>query len=189
MVQSLPQLVAHYGYAVVAVLVGAEGLGLPLPGETALITGAILAAQGRLWLPMVILASALGVAVGGAGGYWIGRTAGQAVVTRYGRWVGITPAAVEHARRFFARRGSLAVVVGRFLPVIRILTGVVAGLTDMPFGRFTVFNAIAGVLWSVAYGVLGYVFGRNLSRFEHRFGPAGVVVIGVLVVAGIATLK
>jgi len=170
-------------------LVGAEGVGLPLPGETALITAAALAAHGHLWLPGVIAASAVGVAVGGSGGYWIGRTAGQAVITRYGRWVGIGSSELDQTRRFFARHGAAAVILGRFVPVARILTGIVAGITDMPFATFAVVNTIAGILWSTIFGVLGFEFGRNVAQLESRFGQPTFIVIAVVAVLAFAFLK
>ena len=147
MSDSMHALVAQYGYVFVALLVGAEGVGIPLPGETALLTAAGLAARGHLSIIGVIVAAAVGVALGGAGGYWIGHTAGQNVVTRYGRWVGITSDRLDHTRTFFARYGARAVLVGRFVPVVRILTGLAAGITDMPFARFAVYNTLAGVVW------------------------------------------
>jgi membrane protein DedA with SNARE-associated domain len=185
MSESLHTLVAHYGYAFVGLLVGAEGLGIPLPGETALLTAAALAARGHLSIVGVIVAAAAGVAIGGVGGYWIGHTAGQAVVARYGRWVGITSKRLDHTRTFFAQYGARAVVVGRFVPVVRILTGVVAGLTDMPFARFAVYNTIAGVVWSVVFGLLGYEFGRDLPRLEARLGRASLVLAGIAAIAGL----
>jgi membrane protein DedA with SNARE-associated domain len=132
----------------------------------------------------VILAAAVGVAGGGCGGYWIGRTGGHAVVMRYGRWVGIREQELNHASAFFARHGAAAVVTGRFLPVIRILTGIVAGITGMPFKRFAAVNAAAGLVWSVVFGVLGYEFSRNMFRFEHQYGRT--VVIGIIVAALVA---
>jgi membrane protein DedA with SNARE-associated domain len=180
----MDHLIAHYGYAVVALLVAAEGVGIPLPGETALITAAALSASGRLSLPWVVTAAAVGVAIGGCGGYWIGKTGGTVVVTRYGKWVGIRAQELQRAREFFARHGAAAVVIGRFLPVIRILNGLVAGITGMPFRRFAVVNAVAGVLWSVIFGVLGFEFSRNIERFQRHYGrPVVIALIAVGVTA------
>lgn len=180
----MDHLLAQYGYATVALLVAAEGLGIPLPGETALIAGAALAAHGHLSLPWVIITATIGVTAGGCGGYWIGRTGGQAVIVRYGKWVGIKETELNYARGFFQGHGTTAVIVGRFLPVIRIFTGLAAGITGMSFVRFTVANAIAGVVWSTVFGILGYEFSRNMFRFEHRYGS--VVVVCLVVAAAIA---
>jgi membrane protein DedA with SNARE-associated domain len=185
---SFAHLVGRYGYAVVFLLVGAEGVGAPLPGETALLTAAALAARGHLSIVGVVISAAVGVAIGGSGGYWVGRTAGHAVVTRFGNWIGITPDRLEHTRQFFTRYGARAVVVGRFLPIVRILTGIVAGVMEMPFPRFAVYNTIAGVVWSVAFGATGYLFGHNLPQLEDRLGRVGLVAAGVVVVGGGAVL-
>jgi len=183
------ELIARYGYAFVALLVGAEGVGIPLPGETALITAAALAARGKLSLPWVIASAALGVAFGGCGGYWLGKTGGPAVITRYGKWVGIREEELDRARQFFSRHGAAAVFIGRFLPVIRILNGLVAGITQMPFARFAVVNAVAGVVWATAFGVLGFEFSRNMERFEHRYGRPVIIVMIVLGVVGFGIFK
>jgi membrane protein DedA with SNARE-associated domain len=185
----LDHLLAEYGYATVALLVAAEGLGIPLPGETALIAGAALSAHGHLSLPWVIVTATLGVAAGGCGGYWIGKTGGLAVIVRYGKWVGIKEQELNYARRFFNRHGTAAVLIGRFLPVIRILTGLTAGITGMPFARFTVVNAIAGVLWSSLFGILGYEFSRRMSRLENRYGWMVMVGVVLLAVTGFAVFK
>jgi membrane protein DedA with SNARE-associated domain len=185
---SFHELVARYGYAVVALFVGAEGVGVPLPGETALLAAAALAARGHLSIVGVIVASAVGVAAGGSGGYWIGRSAGQVVVARYGRWAGITPARLDRTRRFFAVHGAHAVLLARFVPIVRILAGLVAGITEMPFAQFAAYNAVAGVIWSLLFGFLGYSFARNLPLLEHRLGE-GVLAMGALgVIAGLAFL-
>src|SRR5271170_2480706 len=125
-------LVARYGYVVVALLVGAEGVGIPLPGETALLTAAALAARGHLSFLGVVIASAIGVALGGMGGYGIGHTAGHAVVVRYGGWFGITQGRLERTHQFFEEHGAGAVLVSRFVPVVRIMTGIIAGVSKMP---------------------------------------------------------
>jgi membrane protein DedA with SNARE-associated domain len=179
-------LLTEYGYVAIAILVAAESLGVPLPGETALLAGAALASEGQLSLPWVIISAAVGVAVGGCGGYWIGRTGGHAAVGRFGRWFGIKDRELDTARAFFERHGAAAVAIGRFLPVIRILTGLVAGITQMPFWRFAVVNTAAGVVWATIFGVLGYVFGHDVVRLQQRYGP--VVGITLLCLAILAFL-
>jgi membrane protein DedA with SNARE-associated domain len=180
----LHHLVARYGYAVVALFVGGESIGIPLPGETVLLTGAAFAGRGHLSIVGVIAASAIGVVAGGSLGYWIGHTAGQVVVVRYGGWIGVTPARLEQTQQFFARYGARAVMVGRFIPIVRILASIVAGISKMPFSSFSIYNAVAGIVWSVVFGLLGFEFARDLPRLEDRLGDVGVVAAiaaGVLV--------
>jgi membrane protein DedA with SNARE-associated domain len=181
----LHHLIARYGYAIVALFVGGESVGIPVPGETVLLTAAAFAGRGHLSIIGVIVASASGIIAGGSGGYWIGHSAGQIVVVRYGRWAGITPERLDHTRQFFSRYGARAVMVGRFIPIVRILASIVAGISDMPFARFSVYNAIAGIIWSALFGVLGFEFARDLPRLEDRVGQVGLIaliVFGVVVV-------
>jgi membrane protein DedA with SNARE-associated domain len=172
-------LIARYGYAVVALFVGGESVGIPLPGETVLLTAAGFAGRGHLSIVGVVIASVAGIIAGGSGGYWIGHSAGQLVVVRYGRWAGITPERLEHTRQFFARHGGRAVVLGRFIPIVRILASIVAGISNMPFARFSVYNAIAGIAWSILFGALGFEFARDLPRLEDRVGDIGLVILAV----------
>lgn len=182
-------LLGQYGYAAVAFVVAAECLGIPLPGETALIAGAALAARGHLSLLWVIVSAGIGVVVGGCGGYWIGRTGGHAFVVRFGKWFGIKERELDIARSFFDRHGVIAVAVGRFLPVIRILTGLVAGITQMPFWRFMVVNAIAGAAWATLFGVLGYTFSHDMVRLQQRYGPVVGIVLLCLAIVGFVIFK
>lgn len=179
----LHHLIAQYGYMVVALSVAGESVGLPFPGETVLLTAAAFAGRGHLSIVGVIIASAVGITCGGPGGYWIGHTAGQKVVVRYGRWAGLTPERLDRTRQFFVRYGARAVMVGRFLPIIRTLASIVAGISDMPFPQFFVYNAIAGIVWSVLFGLLGFEFARDLPRLENRIGEAGIIA---LIVFGVA---
>lgn len=179
----LHHLIAQYGYAVVGLSVAGESLGLPLPGETVLLTAAAFAGRGHLSIAGVIVASAAGIICGGSGGYWVGHTAGQKVVVRYGRWAGLTPERLDRTREFFVRYGARAVMVGRFLPIVRTLASIVAGISDMPFPRFFIYNAIAGIVWSVLFGLLGFEFARDLSRIEDFTGEAGIVALIVLGIA------
>jgi len=185
----IDHLVAEYGYATVALFITAEGLGIPLPGETALIAGAALSARGDLSLAWVITAAALGVIAGGCGGYWIGRTGGQAFIVRYGKWFGIREHELNDTRAFFTRHGTAAVALGRFLPLIRILVGQVAGITEMPFWRFMLVNAIAGTAWAIVFGVLGYEFSHDMVQLQRRFGGLLFVVFVGLAIAGFAVFK
>ncbi len=182
-------LVARYGYAVVALLVFAEGVGLPLPGETALVIAAALAAQGRLSLVGVIAAAAVGSVLGGTGGYWLGRGIGLAVLERPPRWLHLRPAGVARARRFFERYGPAAVFLGRFVALLRTLVGILAGASGMPFGRFSLYNALGGVVWASVVGSVSFFFGQHLPRLQRGLGRAGLAVallIALLVALGLA---
>lgn len=186
MAHLLSRLILDYGYAIVALLVFAEGVGLPLPGETALITAAAFAAQHeRLSIAGVVLASIVGAAGGGLAGYWIGRTGGLTVLERHGRFIGVTPARTARARKFFTEHGPKAVFVGRFIAVLRMFAGLLAGVTHMRFRLFFLWNAVGAIAWSLLFGTLGYVFGNNLPWLEREIGRTSLVVLGAVVVLAI----
>lgn len=186
MAHLLSHLIIHYGYAMVVVLVFAEGVGLPLPGETALITAAAFAAQhNRLSITGVIIASVIGAAGGGLGGYWIGRTGGLAVLERHGRYIGVTKARIARAREFFTEHGPKAVFAARFVAILRMLAGLLAGVTHMRFRLFFLWNALGAIAWSLLFGTLGYLFGNNLPWLEKEIGRTSLIALCVAVVIAI----
>jgi membrane protein DedA with SNARE-associated domain len=161
-------------------------VGLPLPGETALITAAAVAAQShRLTIIGVIIASFVGAAGGGVGGYWIGKTGGLQFLTKHGRFLGITPRRIKRARTFFTEHGPKAVFFARFIAILRMFAGLLAGVTKMRFGVFLVWNALGALVWSILFGVLGYVFGNNLPRLEHLVGRTSLIALVVVILIAI----
>jgi len=179
-------VLASSGYVALFFLVGLESLGIPLPGETALVTAAALAALGHLSIYTVVATAAAAAIIGDNGGYWIGREGGIALVRRYGRVLHLNESHLERARLFFARHGPKTVFIGRFIALLRTWAAVLAGAAHMPYGTFMLYNALGAVCWAVIFGLLGYVFGRNLPQLEHYIGQASLA--GVLLVALIVGL-
>src|SRR5437867_4044697 len=170
-------LVATYGYTFLFVIVGLESLGIPLPGETALVTAAALTALGRLNIYGVVAAAAGGAIFGDNAGYWIGRKGGLAPVRRYGRVVWLDEARLQRVRVFFDRHGAKTVFIGRFVALLRSWAAALAGVACMPYGTLTLYNALGGVVWAVVFGSLGYLFGRNLPRLERYIGQASLAAV------------
>jgi membrane protein DedA with SNARE-associated domain len=164
----------------------ADGVGLPLPGETALITASAVAAQShRLTIVGVIIASFVGAAGGGVGGYWIGKTGGLHFLTKHGRWLGFTQQRITRARKFFTEHGPKAVFLARFIAILRMFAGLLAGVTKIRFGEFFLWNALGALAWSIMFCALGYVFGNNLPRLEHLVGRTSLIAFIVVVVIAI----
>src|SRR5579884_3716509 len=184
MLDVVSQWVAHYGYVLVALFLLVEGAGVPVPGETALVTAAALAGRGTLSIVGVVIAGCVGTIVGGHGGYWIGARGGRPVVERHGKWIRLTPERLEKTHSFFLQHGSKTVVLGRFVAFVRSFVGIFAGLSEMPLGLFAAYNALGGSVWVIAFSVLGYAFGRNLPRLVHYIGRVSLllaVLIAVIV--------
>ncbi len=156
------RLVETYGYGVVFLFVAIESLGVPLPGETVLVTAGALAALGHLSIVWVIVIAALGGITGDAAGYWIGRLGGVALIRRYGHVLHFDDAKLARVRVFFQRYGPKTVFLGRFIALLRTWAALLAGTAEMPYGVFTLYNVMGGVTWAALFGTLGYIFGRSL---------------------------
>jgi membrane protein DedA with SNARE-associated domain/membrane-associated phospholipid phosphatase len=184
----LTQLIATYGYLIIFLFVTADGIGVPLPGETALLTAAALSASGRLSLPLVIAAAWAGCIVGGSGGYWVGRAGERFLEHRHVSRVGLTPPRVAKARAFFDRHGAKTILFARFVALLRVLASILAGMSGMSFGMFSLYNAAGGLLWAATFGGIGYGAGRALPRLAQSVGRAGfalaalVLLVTVLVI-------
>lgn len=177
MSETISGLVATYGYLLVFVFVGLESFGIPLPGETALVSAAAYAALGHLSIGLVILAAAAGAIVGDNAGYWIGREGGRAFVLRYGTKVGLNEEHLARAERFFQTHGGKTVFIGRFIALLRSWAAVLAGMGSMPYGQFTAYNASGGIVWATCFGLLGYFFGRSLPTLERYIGQASLALV------------
>jgi membrane protein DedA with SNARE-associated domain len=119
------------------------------------------------------------------GGYWIGNSGGLQFLTKHGRFLGITQKRISRARKFFTEHGPKAVFFARFIAILRIFAGLLAGVTKMRFGTFLLWNALGALAWSILFGALGYVFGNNLPRLEHLVGRTSLIAFVVVVFAAI----
>lgn len=181
MQDTISGLVASYGYVVLFFMVGLESLGIPLPGETGLVTAAAWAALGHLSIVTVIIIAIAAAILGDNGGYWIGRRGGTPAVRRYGRLLHLDESQLARAHTFFERHGPMAVFIGRFIALLRTWAAMLAGVAQMRYRTFLLYNALGAVCWAGMVGSLGYVFGRNLPRLEHYMAQASLA--GVLLVA------
>lgn len=180
--------VQDYGYLAVGLFLLLKNIGIPVPGEAILVTAALVAGSGRLDLPLVILVGFVAAVVGEAIGYAIGRYGGHPVVERYGRRIGITHERLDKLEEFFARHGVKLVLVGRFLPLLRSYAGIAAGISEMPWRRFLVGNAIGAAVWVSVWSVLGAQAGSHIegiNTFLVRSGPVLGLILVLLVVAAV----
>ena len=178
----LAHLLQLYTYPALLLLVLVESLGVPLPGEIALVTAAAYASHGRISIYIVIALAAAGASIGGVLGYWIGIRGGLPLIVRYGAYVGIRRSHVAKAHEFFERNGSATILFGRFIAVLRTWAAVIAGTASMSFTKFVTYNTIGSVVWAIAFGTLGYYFGRDLPLLETYISRAsfGIVIVGAV---------
>lgn len=180
---NVSHLVEVFGYPLLFVLVMSEASGVPIPGETSLIAAAVLASQGKLEIGLVVPLAAIGAIVGDNIGYVIGR--------KGGRWLLERPGAFQRQRRevlrvgepFFETHGPKAVFFGRFILGLRVWASWLAGTTRMPWRSFALWNALGGICWASAVGLVAYFLGHSAGGAIEAFGVYGLVAVVLAVLS------
>jgi membrane protein DedA with SNARE-associated domain len=182
---NVDHLVQVAGYPLLFLLVMGESSGVPIPGETALITAAVLASRGKLTIELVIVLAAAAAIVGDNIGYVIGRKGGRWLLERPGRFHRQRSEVLRTGEPFFERHGSKAVYFGRFLLGLRVWASWLAGATRMHWRSFVVWNALGGISWAVAIGLLAYFLGNSAGNVIETFGIYGLVAALVAVASAL----
>src|SRR5580693_9794137 len=185
---SIGHLIDSYGYLAVFALVAAESLGVPLPGETALITAGIYAGTTHHLNPwLIFLVASAAAIIGDNIGYWIGDKGGYRLARRYGPKVRLDERKLKIARYLFDRHGAEVVFFGRFVSVLRTYAAFLAGTSKMRWRRFLPANAAGGIVWAGIYTLAAYLAGSALQRASGTIslilgGAAVLAIVAVLVV-------
>lgn len=176
----ISSLVAHTGYAGVAILMGIESACIPLPSELIMPFAGYLVFTGTMKLVWVATAGAIGCNLGSLIAYEIGCYGGRPLVERYGRWILLSHRELDWADRFFVRWGYLAVLIARMLPVIRTFIALPAGIARMPRGRFHIYTFLGSWPWCFALAYVGMKLGQNwreLGKYLHKFDAVIIVML------------
>ena len=145
-------------------------VGFFLPGDSLLFTAGLLASQDELNFPLIVVGCMIAAVAGDQVGYSIGRKAGPRLLARE-RWF-TQRRHVARAERFFARRGGHAVLIARFVPIVRTFVPVMAGIVRMPYRKFVGWNIAGGVLWGGGVTTAGYILGDQVGyTIGRRAGP------------------
>lgn len=186
---SLEPTLNQYGYLAVGGFVLLEDFGIPVPGETILIAGAIYAGTGRLNVILVAVVAFLAAVLGDNIGFAIGHFGGRRLVERFGRYIFLTPERLDRTTDFFARNGGKVVVVARFIEGLRQANGIIAGISGMHWAKFLAFNALGAALWVAVWTSLGYFSGNHITPIYNtiqRYTLYFVIVAAVALIAFIA---
>lgn len=186
MSHTLAHLVHQYGYLAVIGFFVAEGIGVPLPAETLLVTAGAFAARGKLSIVGVILAGSIGGVLGGTAGYWIGSIGGMPLIRRFGQLIRLDGERVARAQAFFRERGASAAFLVRFVAFLRIVIPMLIGLSSMRFVRFSAFNALGAIAAAATYSTLGFVFGKDLPTLMHHVMLVSAVGVVAIVCGAVA---
>ena len=186
---SLASPLDHYGYWAIALLLLLENIGVPvIPGELAMIAAAVFAATGRADLNIVVvgIVAVIATFAGAEVGYLIGRYAGRELVLRYGKYVLLTPHHLDQAEAIVSRYGGIVVIVARYIVGLREAVGIIAGITQMRWVTFSVYNLIGACAWVATWVTIGDMAGNHIDTIYkdvNRFSIYLVIVLVVLLAA------
>lgn len=186
---TLDQWLSTLGYLAVALFVGIEGLGIPIPGETMLIAAAIYASSGHLSIVGVIAAAAGGAFIGNCIGFAIGWFGGYVLLRRFGRYVRLNEPQVKVGRYIFLRYGTKVVFFGRFVSILRTYLAFLAGANRMSVPKFVVAIAAGAIVWAAIYGTAAYVLGNQISHLSTPVEIAFIALAVVVIIAGIFLIR
>jgi len=172
-------LPANVGYAAVFALIAVETMGIPVPGETALIGAALLAHDGQMDIVWLVVLAAAAAIIGDNVGFAIGRKGGRKLFARPGPFHHHRMKVLEHGEPFFARHGPKAVFLGRWVSGLRIASAWLAGMNKMDWPTFLFWNALGGIAWAASIGLGVYFLGHVAEQVISTAGPAAAVA-GVL---------
>src|SRR5918998_1513000 len=185
-------LLLTHGYLVIFLGAALDNFGLPSSGDIVLFAGGFFANNGQAALPLVMLSGFAGALVSDNSVYWIGRVGGRPLISRILKirllHFLINEKSLEKVEGYFEAHGGKTVFVGRFGPGLRSMTPLFAGVTRMKYYRFVPYNVAAAAVWSVAYSLIGYVFGQYWTELIAVAKSFGYGVVGLVFLVLLAYL-
>jgi len=181
------ELVKNYGYWVVGIGIFLECMGVPFPGETSLVLGGVAASLGHLNLALVIIIASAAAVLGDNMGYFVGKKFGRKIIKKFEHFPLFHYKHIERAEKFFKKHGNKTVFIGRFTAILRTYAALFAGIFDMHYSTFFIYNLSGGVLWAIIFGFVGFLIGNNLpliGKILMEFNVVIFVMIG-LIAAGL----
>lgn len=180
--EKILELASQYGYLAVFLGIAIENTGIPIPGETITIVGGFLAGNGELNYWLVLGTAIAGAVVGDNFGYLIGKIGGWAFLLRLGKFLRIKQERLEEVREKFSQNAAKAVFFGRFIALLRIFAGPLAGIAEMPYGKFFICNLGGAVAWASVMVSLSYFLGKiipleQLVNLIARFGIFALLLV------------
>jgi membrane protein DedA with SNARE-associated domain len=178
-IQTLAQWSSIYGYGVLFLIVFAENVGLPVPGETMVLAAGMLASRPEASLTVlgVILVTIAAAVLGDNLGFWLGRRWARGRIERGGRFLFLTPGALEVVEGYFHHYGSLTVFFARFVTGLRVVAALAAGTSTMPWPRFLAANSGGAIAWATCMTLLGFFGGHSWQTLHKWLGRGGLLVV------------
>ena len=180
--ETIQEIAKQYGYLAVFLGIALESLGIPIPGETITIVGGFLAGSGELDYWLVLGTASIGAVLGSSIGYWIGKLGGWTLLQRAGRLFRISEAQLIEVKREFGENAGRAVFFGRFVAFLRILASPMAGIVEMPFPQFMLFNLAGATVWASVMVTLSFFLGRIVPLEQLISWVAKFAIIALILV-------
>ncbi len=182
--ETIRNVTSEYGYWAIFAGITLENMGIPIPGETITIIGGFLAGAGELSYPIVLVTAIAGAVLGDNIGYFIGRKGGWPLLVKVGSIFKIKESDLEEARMKFSKNADKAVFFGRFITLLRVFAGPLAGIAQMPYSRFFLCNLAGASLWAVVMISLAFILGQlvpleTMINFSLQFGLATLAILAI----------
>lgn len=185
--QWIQDVIAAGGYPVVFLLILLESTLVPIPSELVMPFAGFMASQGKFSLPVILVINSVGALLGSGLCYWIGVVGGKPFLVRYGKYFLVRRHDIEKTETFFARHGKATILIARFLPVIRHVISVPAGIARMPLRGFFLQTFLGSTIWGGVLILLGYYVGSNWKAFSNTLKRVDLL-IGAILVLGLVAL-
>lgn len=182
--EQIQELARHYGYWAVFIGIAIENTGIPIPGETITIVGGFLAGSGELKYWLVLVTAIAGAVIGDNFGYWLGRIGGWKLLLKLSRFFRLPDDEVLKAKTKFLENAPQAVFFGRFITLLRIFAGPIAGIVEMPYLKFLFYNFMGATIWGVIMVTLSYFVGKMIPLEQLITIIAQFGIVALLVVIG-----
>jgi membrane protein DedA with SNARE-associated domain len=161
--ENILEIAKTYGYWAIFLGILLENLGIPLPGETMTLVGGFLSGSEQLNYWLVLGSAAAGAFIGGNCGYWVGRVGGWTFLLRVGKFFRISEIRLLTIKEQFSENDTKAVFFGRFFALLRVISAPLAGIAEMPFGKFVIYNLAGSTTWAVIMVSLAFFAGKVIS--------------------------
>jgi membrane protein DedA with SNARE-associated domain len=185
---AVQNLVLTLGYPGLFLLIVLESTMVPIPSLLVMPFAGYLASQGEFSLPVILVLNSLGALTGSSLSYWLGAAGGKPLLLRYGKYLFVRPKDIEKTEEYFARHGGKTIFIGRFLPVVRHLISIPAGIARMPLPSFLTLTFLGATIWGGGLMIVGYQLGSNWESIAAKAKRVDLLIAGIIVAAILAVV-
>jgi membrane protein DedA with SNARE-associated domain len=185
---AVQDLVVSLGYPGLFLLIVLESTMVPIPSLLVMPFAGYLAAQGQFSLPVILIINSAGALTGSLLSYWLGAAGGKPLLLRYGKYLFIRAKDLEKTEQYFAKHGGKTILIGRFLPVVRHLISIPAGIARMPLSKFLTLTFLGASIWGGGLMVVGYQLGSNWESIAAKAKRVDLLIAGLIVVVILAVV-